>query len=226
MSTGELVERHELEDFDESITRFQRILEEAARSGALGPEQLQRLTGTVRQAAARANEEVLPRIDADAANEISQRLIAILTSEPGEGAVLDAADQYLMDLEAIRHVLRDLLEEQQPQLLRKDSTEIIALVEGWLPSASVGDLAALLGLSVRQLQRRRHDVGVASSREQLVARLVASLRHAWTDAGVFAWFGRPRDDLGGKAPIQLLDDPQGERALLIAARSGRVQGGS
>lgn len=225
MSADQLVERHALEGFDESIMEFQRTMEEAAKSGALDPEQLDRFSSTIREAAARLNAQVLPQIDADSANEISQRLISILTLDTKDYDVLDAADQYLIDLEAIRHVLCDLLQEQHPQVLRRESKEIIALLEDWLPNASVAEMASLLGLSVRQLQRRRHDGGVASSREQLVARLVAILRHAWTDAGVVAWFRRPRGELAGMAPADLLGDPQRERDLLIAARTGRVQGG-
>jgi uncharacterized protein (DUF2384 family) len=138
---------------------------------------------------------------------------------------IDAADSYLMELEAVRHGFRDLLEEHQPEALRRQAHELVGLLEGWLPSVAVSDLAALLGLSMRQLQRRRHDDGPATSREQLVTRLVAILRHAWTDRGVVAWFYRPRPDLGDKKPIELLGDPAHEQELLIAARSGRVQGG-
>lgn len=99
------------------------------------------------------------------------------------------------------------------------------MLEAWLPSVGGADLAAMLGQSVRQVQRRRLADAPASSREQLVARLVAILRHSWTDAGVVAWFHRPRADLGGAAPLELLDDPDQERGLLTVARSGRVQGG-
>jgi uncharacterized protein (DUF2384 family) len=225
MTTDQLVERHTLEDVDESLMQFQRTMEEAAKSGALGPEQLQRFVATIRDAAARVNAEVLPQIDADSANEISQRLISVLTLDPSKYDVLDAADEYLIELEAIRHVLRDLLQEQHPQALRREARETIALLEEWLPNVAVSEVAELLGLSVRQLQRRRHDRGPATSREQLVARLAAILRHAWTDAGVVAWFHRPRHDLDGHSPIELLADPDRERDLLVAARSGRVQGG-
>jgi hypothetical protein len=225
MTTDELVERQQLEAVDESLMRFQRTMEEAARSGALDPEQLQRFVATIKDAAASFNSQLLPQIDADSANEIGQRLISVLTLDATKYEPLDAADQYLIDLEAIRHVLRDLLQEQHPQALREEAGQTIALLEQWLPNASVSELADLLGLSVRQVQRRRHERGPATSREQLMARLTAILRHAWTDAGVVAWFHRPRHDLNGRAPIELLDEPDRERDLLVAARSGRVQGG-
>ena len=219
-------ERQALQDADAKLLKFQRTMEEAARSGALNPEQLERFIATIKDVAGRVNDQLLPQLDARASNEISHRLISVLTRNPSQDDVLGAADSYLMDLEAVRHVFRDLLQEHQPETLRREAKEIVGLLESWLPSVSVPEMAELLGLSVRQLQRKRHDDGPASSREQLVAHLVAILRHAWTDRGVMAWFERPRHDLGGERPIELLDDPAREQDLLSAARSGRVQGGA
>jgi hypothetical protein len=78
----------------------------------------------------------------------------------------------------------------------------------------------------RQRQRRRRVGGPSPHQLQVVARLVAILRHTWTDQGVDAWFHRSRLELGGRAPVDRLDDPQNERELLLIARAGRVQGGS
>lgn len=218
-------ERKQLQATDEHLLTFQRTMEEAARSGALGPEQLQRFVVTIKDYAGKVNDRLLPQIDVEAASEISRRLITVLTMDPTQRAAADAADAYLMELEAIRHVLRDLLQEHQPESLRRQGRELIGLLEDWLPRVPVAQLAELLGLSVRQLQRRRHDDAPSTSREQLVARLVAILRHAWTDEGVIAWFHRPRADLDGRAPVELLGDPAREPDLLMAARSGRAQGG-
>jgi uncharacterized protein (DUF2384 family) len=219
------VEREQLQATDEHLLTFQRTMEEAARSGALGPEQLERFVATIKEYAGKVNDQLLPQLDVEAASEISRRLITVLTMDPTQRPSADAADAYLMELEAIRHVLRDLLQEHQPESLRREGRELISLLEDWLPHVPVAQVAELLGLSVRQLQRRRHEDAPSTSREQLVARLVAILRHAWTDEGVVAWFHRPRPDLGGQEPIELLGDPARERDLLIAARSGRVQGG-
>lgn len=99
------------------------------------------------------------------------------------------------------------------------------MLEAWLPSLTLSELSGLVGLSERQIQRRRRDEAASTPRLQIVTRLVAILRHAWSDQGVYLWFTRPRPDLDGRAPVDLLDDPARERSLLIAARSGRVQGG-
>src|ERR1700712_1647673 len=189
------VEREQLQATDERLLTFQRTMEEAARSGALGPEQPQRFVVTIKDYAANVSDQLLPQIDAQAASEISRRLITVLTMDATQSTAADAADAYLMELEAIRHVLRDLLQEHQPDALRREGRELIGLLEDWLPHVPVAQLAELLGLSVRQLQRRRHEDAPSTSREQLVARLVAILRHAWTDEGVVAWFHRTRSDL-------------------------------
>lgn len=220
----EEVERQALEDADQSLARIQTALEEAARRGAIDSDVIDRLAATARDAAGRVNSHLPPDIDAQAADEIRRRLLDVLTMDLGGAPPLDVADHILVETEAVRHVVRDLLQEQPPVELR-DAREVIHLLEAWLPGVGVARLAELLGLSERQLQRRRRAGGMASARTQLVARLVAILRHSWTDQGVLTWFYRERRDLGELRPIDLLDDPGNERALLMAARAGRVQGG-
>lgn len=211
---------------DDELSGLQRALEAAAQSDALDPESVDRLKATAEQAVARVNDNLPPHIDADARDEIRRRLIGLLTLRLDQGEPLDLADRALLDAEAVRHVMRDLLQEQPPVKLR-ESAAVIKLLEEWLPGLAVRQLAELLGVSTRQLQRRRQDRGSTSThRMQVVVRLVAILRHAWTDEGVYAWFHRPRLELGGATPIELLEDAAYERELLLTARAGRVQGGS
>jgi uncharacterized protein (DUF2384 family) len=212
-------ERTALIEADSQLSGLQEALEAAAQSDALDPEAFRRLDDT-----ARDNQNLPPQLDADARDEILKRLIDLLTL-PTEGVpLLDVADRALVQAEAVRHVVRHVLDEQPPAQLR-DAQSVVLLLEDWLPDLSVRQLAELLGLSERQLQRRRRDGGVSSHRMQIVARLIAILRTAWTDQGVYAWFNRPRDDLGGRAPVDVLDEASSERALILAARGGRVQGG-
>jgi hypothetical protein len=221
----EEVGRQALEGVDETLSQIQRSLEDAAQSGAIDRDLLERLEKTSRDAAARANDNLPPEIDAQAADEIRRRLLSIVTRDFSDASSLDVADHILIEMEAVRHIIRDLLQEQPPVELR-DAATLIALLEDWVPGISVGDLAALLGYSPRQLQRLRHELRPATHRAQLVARLISILRHAWTDQGVLSWFRRPRpDDLDGHAPVELLDDAMHEGDLIRAARAGRVQGG-
>ena len=218
-------ERAALTEADGQLSEWQQALEAAARNEAVDEDVIDRIYETAREAVARVNANLPPQVDADARDEIRRRLIYLLTLRPDEGLLpLDLADRVLMEAEAIRHVMRDLLQEQPPAELR-DAGALIALLEEWLPSLPVKQLAELLGVSERQVQRRRNDGGPSTHRMQIVARLVATLRHAWTEQGVYAWFSRPREDLGGAAPIELLDDAAHEPELMRAARAGRVQGG-
>ncbi len=224
MAVLEPVERDALKSVDESLRQLQRSLEEAARRGAIDRDTVERLSNTLKRVAHRASENLPPQLDERAVTEIQRRLISLLTLEIEETTSLDVADRFLMEMEAVRHIIRDVLDEQPPIALR-DAKNVVALLEEWLPGLTVAQLAELLGLSERQLQRRRREGGAATNRAQLVTRLVAILRRSWTDQGVAAWFHRPQSELGGSKPIELLDDPSNERDLLMAARSGRVQGG-
>ena len=210
---------------DDELSGLQAALEAAAQSSAIDRDSLDRLHETARAAVQRVNDNLPMHVDADARDEIRRRLLEMLTLGPDEGGLLDHADRALIEAEAVCHVVRDLLDEQPPIELRDEGVTIRKLEE-WLPGMSVGQLS-LANISVRQLQRRRHDGGgMTSPRLQLVARLVAILRHAWTDRGVLAWFDKPHFELDGKTPKELLDDPGRERDLVILARAGRVQGAS
>jgi len=225
MAVLDVSERAALERADHDLFGLQEALEAAAHSNALDVDLLQRLATTAREAAARLNQDLPIHVDPDARDEIRRRLIDLLTLAPSDDLrPLDVADLALVQAEAVRHVMRDLLDEQPPTELRRAGAAI-AMLEAWLPSLTLSELSGLVGLSERQIQRRRRDEATSTPRLQIVTRLVAILRHAWSDQGVYLWFTRPRPDLDGRAPVDLLDDPARERSLLIAARSGRVQGG-
>lgn len=217
-------DRQTLVEVDARIADLQEALEAAARSSALDGDFLARLIATAEEAAARVNRELPVQIDSETQNEIRRRLIGLITAPEGEPA-LDRADRVLIEAEAVRHAIRDLLQEQPPMILRR-TDEVIELIDEWLPGLTVKQRAALLGMSDRQLQRLRHEATPSSNRLQIVARLVAILRQAWTDQGVLAWFERPRRDLAGARPLDVLDEPARERDLLLAARAGRVQVGA
>jgi hypothetical protein len=87
-------------------------------------------------------------------------------------------------------------------------------------------LAELVGVHERTFQRWTSDTeasapsGDDARRLRVVAQLAAQLRFALTGPGVVAWFGRPRDELGGP-PADLLDDPDELTDLRRAARAAR-----
>jgi len=148
-------------------------------------------------------------------------------------AVLDAraaADERARDglriaLERLSHALAALGEAEEVGDARTPKE-----LARWL-AASVEvpqrDLAALLGVDLRRFQRwisareRTQPEGEEARRIRALARLVGQLRHAFTPAGVVAWFDWPRPELGGATPRELLGDPVRLPDLLLVAGSTR-----
>lgn len=219
-------QRTSLRDADVRIARWQESLERAAEQGAVDAEQRSRLRVTLRELVRSLNEGVAPLVDPEAASEIRDRLVRLVTLDPDDGeGPLDLADHALMEAEAIRHIVRDLLDGAPPAGLT--TALAVEQIEAWLPRLGVTDLARLLGVDRRTVPRLRRGEGAPEARLIVLWRLVALLRHSWTDEGVVAWFDRRRDVLGGQAPLQLLDrlasEPELERTLIDLARRGRTQ---
>jgi hypothetical protein len=184
---------------------------------------------------ARAREEVAALAEAVRATPIERWVaadpyLALLVHR----SVLDAQaaaeegdrDGLRLALERAGHAVAALSENEQVGDVRpaKELARwLVATVE-----APQRDLAGLLGVDLRRFQRwasateRTRPEGEDARRVRAVARLVAQLRHAYTAAGVLAWFDRPRADLEGRSPRELLDDPVRLPDLLLAAGSGRA----
>jgi hypothetical protein len=152
-------------------------------------------------------------------------LVDVSTAMAGDPGDLNRFEAALIGIERVRHVIRDALDEFVGGA-NADRRRLLLEMERSLPGVRQTDIAELLAVNPRTIRRWANDAGEPEHRLQLVARLVAVLRHAWTPKGILAWFHRPRRDLDGKAPIELLDDPGSEHALLSAARSSRNQYGT
>lgn len=135
---------------------------------------------------------------------------------------LDRFEAALIGIERVRHVIRDALDEFVGGA-SADRRRLIQEMRQSLPGVRQADLAELLDVDPRTIRRWGSEPGEAEHRLELVVHLVAILRHAWTPKGIVGWFRRPRRDLEGKRPIDLLADPASERNLLTAARSSRNQ---
>jgi hypothetical protein len=148
-------------------------------------------------------------------------------------AVLDAQaavedesrDALRIALERLSHALAALGEAEEVGDARSPKE-----LARWLAAAvevPQRDLADLLGVDLRRFQRwisareRTRPEGEEARRLRALARLVGQLRHAFTPAGVVAWFDWPRADLGGATPRELLGDPVRLPDLLLAAGSTR-----
>lgn len=145
-----------------------------------------------------------------------------LLAEQADSLDLDLVDRLLVAIERVRHVIRDALDEHVAGL-PDDAGLVVAELKMRLPNTSNETIGRLVGVNRRTLSRWSREERVPTRRLQLVARLVAVLRHNWTEDGMVAWFDRPRRGLGGRRPIALVEDPGAEELLLSEARAGRSQ---
>lgn len=183
---------------------------------------------TVAEWSALINRQMPPALDPEEVAEIRGDLIEIFSNLSRYDAErpLDSVDATMLHLEAIRHVVRDAIDGHVTPV--GDARELLRTLEESLPRITRKDLGDLLGISERSIQRtlKANEPVEPGRRLLIVARLVELLRRAWTPEGVIAWFFRPRRELDGSMPVDLLDDPAAERRILSAAKQGRAQHGS
>jgi hypothetical protein len=130
-------------------------------------------------------------------------------------------------LEQFRQALRDIL-ANQPFGADTHVRQVLANLVGAV-STPQAELALLLGVSTRQLQRwlaadGAQPAGREEARLRVVAQVVNQLRHSFTAPGVVEWFRRVHPHLLVK-PLDLLSDPLRYPELLAAATGARVTTG-
>jgi hypothetical protein len=230
-------DREQLQRLEGEIERWQAALHEelamsSAESGTrehpIDPAYVERFVETAQRLSSQVHRDVPPDLDPEAIAEIRGHLIYGLEAlnELNDERPLDSVDAFVVHAEAVRHIVRDAL-DGQPEGSESSAKELLDSLYKQLPGVTRKQLGELIGVGERQLQRlAREGSQTPSRRLRIVARLVALLQRAWTPAGVVAWFYRQRADLDGHAPIDVLEDPDHERALMLAARRGRAQHGS
>jgi hypothetical protein len=209
------------------LKSLQDELEAAASGATVDPEYVKRFAETARRLSVRLSNELPPQLEPDAVAEIRRIIINSLNDleEIDPDRPLDTIDSFFVAAEAIRHIVRDALDEQIAGD-RGDARLLVQLLREQLPRISQAEQAKLVGLSTRHLQRLGKDGGIPPRRLALVGALVQILRYAWTPEGVVAWFYRERRALDGHAPIDVLDDIGFEAHLKRLARQGRAGHGS
>src|SRR6476619_3047385 len=230
-------DREQLQRLEGEIERWQAALQEELATSSTGsptrghlvdPAYVDRFVETAQRLSSQVHKEVPPDLDPEALAEIRGHIIDGLEAlnELNEEQPLDSVDAFVVHAEAVRHIVRDAL-DGQPDGNKSSAKELLDSLYKQLPGITRKQLGELIGVGERQIQRLAKDESPSPSRRlQLVARLVALLWRAWTPAGVVAWFYRQRADLDNRTPIDVLDAPEYERALMLAARRGRAQHGS
>ncbi len=226
-----LAEKNRLETIEVEIADlvepFIREVSKVAKTEEVDPSFVDRFRDTARRLF-ELNEDLHeedfdPRVLAEFRGIIISAIRDVAEREPERP--LDTIDSLLIHAEQLRHLVRDAMDGHVDGA-GQNSKEVMESLRRVLPSVRQVELAALLGRSQRQVQRWATQEGTPTRRLELVARIAALLKHSWTEDGVVAWFFRPRPDLQGKTPVDLLDDANREPDLLMAARRGRAQHGS
>jgi hypothetical protein len=221
--------QQQLEAFNDVVEAWAQKVRQALDEAPIAQEAfLERWGETARKLSQAIDHAVPPSLDPEQVAEIRGELLGILQEVLAheDRRPLDAYEQTMLRLEVIRHIVRDALDQHVPG--EQDARVLIAGLEQALPRVGRKDLALLLGVSERSIQRiiASPDPVEPARRLLLVARLVALLQRAWTAEGVVAWFMRPRAALGGAPVLDVVDDAAREQDVMALARAGRAQHGS
>jgi hypothetical protein len=221
-------ERNELEQFEELVAASAHELLEALGETSIPVDYLDRWQHTASRLSDAIDRSVPPSLDPEQVAEIRGELLKILqgVADRDPERPMDSVEAALLGLEAIRHVVRDALDQQAPG--EGDARALVQSLQETLPRVGRKELAELLGVSDRSIQRiLASPTPVEPGRRlEVLARLVSLLRRGWTPEGVVAWFHRPRVELGERSVLEAIDDARNERAIFELARHGRAQHGS
>lgn len=214
----------ELQELKDTFVEAIGQLEKSRHVDSSFPERLDDIESRLRELRRGLSIEDLDKAQI---NEFHSALWAIkdLIDDQGDEYDLDTVDQLLICIERVRHVIRDALDEHVAGV-PDDAGLAVQQLREWLPNTSIATISQLVGVNRRTLSRWTKEDRAAPRRLQLVASLVAVLRHNWTEEGIIAWFDRSRRGLGGRKPSNLLNDPVADGLLLAEARSGRSQDAS
>lgn len=221
-------ERQRLQQIDSRIERrVEKLRRHAVRlqhGPAIDGAHGKRLKETAHRLVEMLDEALPPTLDPRALSEVRSQMLRgmVALDRIDDERPLDFLNDLIVRAEAVRHLFRDMLDEDIGPDARRADLLTQQLVE-WLPRVQQKELAEVVGVNPRTLQRWLKEGGEAPRRLEVVARLVAVLRHAWTPEGVIAWFYRRRPELSGRRPIDLLDDPGQEAELFLLVRQGRAQ---
>lgn len=227
-------EQQELADLERMISdglaRLRNDMEAVARDSTLpdiDPTYVARWLETAKRLSVQVSNDLPPQLEPEAVAEIRKIIINLLDAleRVDPDRPLDAIDRFFVESEAVRHILRDALDEHIGYR-EGDARPLVAYLQEALPRITQADQARLAGVSTRHLQRLGKDGGTPPYQLALAVRLVKLLRYVWNPEGVVAWFYRERRDLDGHAPIDLAGNPGFERTLVRLARQGRAQHGA
>jgi hypothetical protein len=221
-------EREDLERFATLVEESSSKLLEALQSTPIPDDFQERWHHTASRLSKAIDRSTPPSLQPEQIAEIRGELLGIMqcVADADPDRPLDSVEAALLGLEAIRHLVRDVLDQQA--LGEGDARTLLSGLQETLPHIGRRELAQLLDTSERSIQRTLASRSPVAPKRRLVmvARLVSMLSHGWTPEGVLAWFHRSRPEMGGASVLGAIDDASLEREILELARHGRAQHGS
>jgi uncharacterized protein (DUF2384 family) len=136
-----------------------------------------------------------------------------------------ARRQLRIRLEQLRQVYRDIAEGEMVYEDRPASQVATWLAE--VLDVSQARLAELSGVSARTFQRwlsptdAAEPEGEDARRLRVISKAANHLRHVLTGPGVVRWFEQPNLQLGGRRPLDVLDEADAAAQLSTLAASAR-----
>jgi hypothetical protein len=169
-------EQDRLQSLEQQFSRWQDWILEQSNSDALDPDIVRRMAQTVERLVTLDGELHEEDFDPQALAELRGYIIRMIgiASKFDEADALDQLDQALVTLEAMRQIVRAAL-DQHIDGVGHDPAQAVAGIYAALSHQRKSEIAKLVGVSPRHLQRLARGEGTAPRRLELVARLVALL---------------------------------------------------
>lgn len=222
--TLEQLQAHEADELDDLVGHVAQLRE---RDAALSEDE-----GELAEEAERIREWVLSAMhDERFADQLLLGQLALLWLELSRAVERKNQDDFEMAVTMVDEAIRRAKRRRERMEFDDSPRDAAKFVLTTLRSVSPNDLAELLGVSPRTIRQWRNTL---PARPQVDADRLATLAQVLYDVGpsltsphaAVRWFKRPRHQLGGRSPVQVLakETPAGNESLRVLARSGRGQG--
>lgn len=169
--------------------------------------------------------------DENFADELLLGQLALLWFELSDAVENDDQDGFEMAVTMIDEAIRRASRRRQREGFDESPKEAINFVLTALEGASSRELAPVLGVAERTVRGWQRELPertqIDSERLSTLAQILYDVAPSTTPRGALRWLNRSLHQLGGRTPIEVLNDgtPQAYEALRVLARSGHGQGG-
>lgn len=160
------------------------------------------------------------------ARKLFEFLVGLRRAIDADPTAADAQGEVELATLKMRDVVRRIARRLEHDDL-DDPRNAVDSILATLSGVPVGDLARMLGVSTKTVGAWRAGRPVTRNVPRIVvlAQLLTYLRASMTPTGLVMWFDAPREQIGGRTPLALLDEggAPAREALVSLARGARGQ---